>query len=358
MENSLMSQTVDPKQIEKKLTDIWRDLEKTGQMRACLFNLILYNPLSKRTDYIKQISQKVLEKFPCRIILINHDPEKESLESSVSVIPQDDKENSVVCDYIEINVGTKDLDRASFLILPHLLPDLPIYMLWGEEIDINNPLYSRLEDFCTRTIFDSECTNNLSEFIKNLLEIKCNIADLNWGRIESWKNLFVVNFQPCLYLEDLKKAEKITILYNSYQTEYFKQSKVQALYFHAWLADRLGWEFKSSSKEELTYLRKDGGEVTFSFIPEKNTSLKPATIISIKVESEEDKLFELVRSEKNENQVLFHASTKTICDIPNNFWLEKANEGQTLVKEIYYKGTSKHFLSMLKKLQNLPLEAL
>lgn len=353
-----MSQTVDPKQIEKKLTDIWRELEKTGQMRACLFNLILYSPLSKRTDYIKQISQKVLQKFPCRIILINHDPEKESLESSVSVIPQDEKPNSVVCDYIEINVGTKDLERASFLILPHLLPDLPIYMLWGEEIDRENPLYSRLEEFCTRTIFDSECTKNLSKFTKHLLDIKCNIADLNWGRIEAWKNLFVVNFQPCLYLEDLKKASKITIYYNSHQTESFKHCKIQALYFHAWLADRLNWEFKSSSKNDLTYQREDGAQVTFSFIPEESPSLKPATIISIKVEAEDDKLFELIRSENNEEQVLFHASTKTTCDVPNNFWLEKAHEGQSLVKEIYYKGTSRHFLSMLKKLQKLPGEVL
>lgn len=353
-----MSQIVDPKQIEKKLTDIWRDLKKVGQMRACLFNLILYNPLSKRTDYIKKISQKVLEKFPCRIILINYDPSKESLESSVSVIPQDSKENSVVCDYIEINSGEKDLERASFLILPHLLPDLPVYMLWGDEIELNNPLYSRLEEFCTRTIFDSECAKDLSMFTKSLVDIQSNIADLNWGRIESWKNLFVLSFQPCLYLEDLKKAEKISIYYNSYQNDYFKNNKIQALYFHAWLADRLGWEFKSSTKEGLIYQRNDGKEVIFSLIAKEDSSLKPATIISVKVDSEGEKLFEFLRSDTNENQVLFHVSTKTVCEVPNNFWLDKVHEGQSLVKEIYNKGTSKHYLSMLKTLQKLPTEVL
>lgn len=358
MENLVMTQIVEPKLIEQTLSQIWHELERKGQMRACLFNLILYNPLSNRTDYIKKISQKVIEKFPCRIILVNHDPEKESLESSVSVIPQDDKENSVVCDYIEINVGTKELERTSFLLLPHLLPDLPIYLLWADTIDLENPLYKRLEEFCTRTIFDSECSKDLSSFISTALDLDRDIADLNWGRIEPWKNLFITNFQPKLYLEQLKKASKISIRYNAHQSCFFSKCTIQALYFHAWLSDRLKWEFKSASGTELTYQRPDGKKIVFSLEQEDNKVLKPATIISIKVESEDEKVFEFLRSDKNENQILFHVSSKTTCEIPNNFWLEKVHEGQSLVKEIYHKGTSKHYLSMLQKLKHLPPELL
>lgn len=353
-----MTHVVEPKLIGKTLTDIWHELARKGQMRACLFNLILYNPLSDRTEYIKKISQKVLEKFPCRIILINHDSSKQDLESTVSVIPQDEKENSVVCDFIELKVGTKELTRASFLLLPHLLPDLPVYLLWADQIDLENPLYKRLEEFCTRTIFDSECSKDLSFFLNIVESLDTNIADLNWGRIESWKNLFVMNFQPNLYLENLKKANKITLHYNGFQSSFFSKSKIQALYFHAWVADRLGWEFKQLENEDLVYQKPDGSLVTFSFVKQENSNLKPATIISIKVESTDDMVFEFIRSEKNENQIHFHVTSKITCQVPTYFWLEKVHEGQSLVKEIYHKGTSKHYISMIKKLKTLPAEVL
>ena len=68
---------VAPNQVEQKLSSIWDELKRTGQLRACLFNLILYTPLCKRSEYIKNISQTVLKKFPCRIILISVDPDKE-----------------------------------------------------------------------------------------------------------------------------------------------------------------------------------------------------------------------------------------------------------------------------------------
>jgi len=348
-----MSATVTPDKIEKKLSDIWDELKMTGQMRACLFNLVLFNPLSKRTEYIKKMSQKVLEKFPCRIILVNHDPDRKELETKVSVIPQDDTEGSVVCDFIEITTGTKDLEKSSFLLLPHLLPDLPIYILWADELDLNNPIYQRIKDQNIRTVFDSECTKDLCSFAKSILYIGCDVADLNWDRLESWRNLFVLNFQPKLYLNDLKKAENIKIEYNCCKTDFFSNTRIQALYFQLWLADRFNWEFVSGSKEKMTFKKEDGSSIDFCLRSSEIKDHKPATIISIQIESGE-KTFEFVRSEDNFDQVIFKVTTKTTCDIPTNFFIEKSHEGQSLVKEIYYKGTSKHFISMLNKLIKLP----
>lgn len=353
-----MSTTVNPSKIETKLDEIWSDLQRTGQTRACLFNLILFSPLGKRTDYIRAISQKVLEKFPCRILFISEDRENDGIKTAVSVIPQDQSEHAVVCDFIDICIGTQSLERAGSLVLPHILPDLPIYLLWADQIDLENPLYKRIKDYNTRTIFDSESSQDFQFFAKTLLDLKTDVADLNWGRVEPWKNLFVLNFHPNLYLQDLKNSDKITIQYNGYQTDCFSQAKIQALYFHAWLADRLNWQFVESDKSTLTYKKEDGKKVVFFLENLSNKELKPATIISIKVSSSEEKLFEYVRSSENPNQIIFHATSKTACELPTNFWIENPHEGQSLVKEIYHKGTSKHFLSMLKKLVQLPKESL
>ena len=74
-----IQQIVAPELIESELIKIWEALAKENKMRASLFNLIVFNRLSPRTDYIRSIVQKVDEKFPCRTLFVSEDPEaKES----------------------------------------------------------------------------------------------------------------------------------------------------------------------------------------------------------------------------------------------------------------------------------------
>ena len=68
-------QIVDPSQIEPELLKIWEKLAAQNTMRASLFNLIVFNRLSTRTDYVRSIVQKVVDKFPCRTLFISSDPD-------------------------------------------------------------------------------------------------------------------------------------------------------------------------------------------------------------------------------------------------------------------------------------------
>ena len=117
-----MAQIVHPGKIESELERIWDSFQGTNKMRACLFNLIIYAKKSQRIDYLTQIAQKVIEKFPSRIIFITFDDKasNQELKTAVSVMTADEGENEIACDLIEIAVCKTHYPRVPFVILPHL----------------------------------------------------------------------------------------------------------------------------------------------------------------------------------------------------------------------------------------------
>src|SRR3990167_10302416 len=100
-----VQQIVEPAMIEAQLMKIWEELSKE-KTRACLFNLIVVNRLSERTDYIRNIVQKVSEKYPCRVLFITLDPTSTTsyLKTAVSVVGS----GTIACDYIDIGVAGPD----------------------------------------------------------------------------------------------------------------------------------------------------------------------------------------------------------------------------------------------------------
>ncbi|HAB99095.1 MAG TPA: hypothetical protein DCE71_04665 [Parachlamydiales bacterium] len=109
-----IQQIVSPDQIEKQLQSIWEALVKENKMRASLFNLIVYTHLSARTDYFRSIVQKVIEKFPCRILFISFDPDTSQsyLKTAVSVVTPSQGETTIACDNIDIGVAGSEIEKV------------------------------------------------------------------------------------------------------------------------------------------------------------------------------------------------------------------------------------------------------
>jgi glucose-6-phosphate dehydrogenase assembly protein OpcA len=247
-------QIVTPDQIEPKLKEIWDSLAKENKTRACLFNLIVFNRYSPRTDYVRSIVQKVIDKFPCRVLFISEDPkaDKAYLKTAVSVVVAEGPESSVACDYIDIGVAGDDLKKAPFLLLPHLIPDLPVTLLWTEDPSVDHSLFEPLRQLANRIIFDSESANSLLDFSKMVLSLNekgYDVADLNWARTEGWRDLIGSLFNTPERLEGLQDLATLSIQYNARSTEFFCHLKIQAMYLLSWLFQRLHWNFKCASKD-------------------------------------------------------------------------------------------------------------
>lgn len=349
-------QIIEPSQIESGLITLWDKLKKENKTRASLFNLIVFNRASPRTDYARSIVQKVVEQFPCRTLFIAYDPHVKIpyLKTAISVVSPQGEKSEIACDQIDIGIGGPDLKRVPFLILPHLIPDLPTYLLWTETLHPGyHSLFESLSKLATRVIFDSESEDNLLSFAQALLHLRkttgIDIADLNWARTEEWRDLTASLFDHPGRLEDLKKVSSIQLIYNAQETEFFSHLQVQSLYFVSWLAARLNWKWEKTEKNLRFYF----DHLKVEIASEHWKQLGPGTLIGTTFETSDQHVYSAKRLPDEYYHVRVDISTPERCELPYQFVLAKTAAGHSLVKEICTKGTSSHYMETLEKLITL-----
>lgn len=364
---TLSSHFVSPSDIQNELNRIWESFETTSVARACLFNLIFYTQKNHRTHYIETIAQKVVEKFPSRVIFVamNKEAQEDYLKTAVSVMPSSKGEFDVACDYIHIETGGTFHERIPFVVLPHILPDLPVYLIWAEDPGKDNPLCTQLEQFADRLIFDSESTDNLPRFARSALEhhekSHSDVADLNWARIESWRDMLSMTFYSEDKLKQIENSKKITINYNSQETPFFCHTRIQATYLQAWLACQLGWQFQSLRTEKnsllLTYQGRFG-PIEIALCAVQKTKLPPGLILSVDILTTGKETFSFNLHLEQLHQIVYQHSTPNQCNLPSYYVFTKAESGHSLVKEICHRGTSEHYLKVLNLLKQMDTHGL
>lgn len=344
-----IQQIVDPENVESELIRIWERLAKE-KMRACLFNLIVFNRISPRTDYFRDVVQKLSEKYPCRVLFISSDPDSHQpyLKTAVSVVGN----GNIACDYIDIGVAGPDVQRVPFLLWPHIIPDLPVTLLWTEDPSKPHPLFEPLLKLASRVIFDSESSDSLLAFSQKVLDLRkktgIDTADLNWARTEGWRDLIA-----SLFHSGEIPIRNIEITYNARETEFFCHLKVQSLYLLAWLASRLDWKFKNASKNlDFTFERQTGKIQSAPW-----DKLGPGTVIAVDIATETKK-YACARIPTQYHRVAIQISSEEQCELPYQYVLGRTATGQSLIKEIVTKGTSSHYLEMLESLSQLDRDQL
>ena len=359
-----MLETISPAKIEWELERIWESLQGTNKMRACLFNLIIYAQKGQRSAYLNEIAQKVIQKFPSRIIFITHDDkyQEEILRTAVSVMTADTGENEIACDLIEVDVCSQHQERVPFVILPHILPDLPVYLVHADDPTQDNPIAQELENLAHRIIFDSEAACDLPAFAEAVLKhnqnCQADVADLNWARTEGWRQLFANVFKSQDELDRLRHATKIQIHYNSQITDYLCHTNIQSIYLQAWLAVQLGWNLNAITKEtshDTFSYHTNHGLVQVTLHPLETAEISPGRILSVEIETSHSYHYSFKRNMQCPNHIIIEKSSTQFCCLPTHYVLDKDVSGQSLVKEICHKGTSKHYtqmLTLLSKIQN------
>jgi glucose-6-phosphate dehydrogenase assembly protein OpcA len=356
------AQLVSPAEIQSALNRIWESLETKNVARACLFNLIFYTQKNHRTPYIQKIAQKVVEKFPSRVIFVSVDKvsSQDFLKTEVSILSSSKGEFDVACDYIQLEAAGAQIERIPFIVLPHILSDLPVYLVWAEDPSKDDPLCYQLEQFATRLIFDSEATENLPRFAASVLaqqaKSHCDIADLNWARIESWRDMLSMAFYSEDKLAQVQHAKNITITYNAQGTSFFCHTKIQSIYLQAWLACQLGWQFKTVRTEKNNLIFTYQGQsnpIEIVLTCAQDTKLPPGLILSVDIVTTEEENFSFHRHLEILHQITYQHSTCKQCDLPSHYIFTKAESGHSLVKEICHRGTSEHYLKVLNLVKTM-----
>ncbi|MES2199714.1 MAG: glucose-6-phosphate dehydrogenase assembly protein OpcA [Chlamydiota bacterium] len=347
-------QIVPPAKIQSTLDALWDAKENKNKMRASLFNIIFFTEKSSREDYVRKIAYKLIEKFPARIFFISVDPDSaDDLKTAVSVLSTKQGDFDITCDLIEISASGKEEAKVPLLLLPHIVPDLPVFLVWAEDPTKNHSLCEQLKQFATRIIFDSESTEDLGVFSQSVLEMKrmfsCEIADLNWARLDTWRTLISSTFSDPEKLEKLKNATSIEITFNAQETPFFCHTKIQSIYLQAWIASRLKWIPTNTNSSLLSFsyqLHDKNIEVTLTEV--KNAKLPPGMILSLSIQTADGDHFLFERESKASHQIAFQHSSPSECALPTRLLVAKGESGQSLVNEICHKGTSQHYIDALK----------
>lgn len=355
--------SVKPSQIRHELEKLEETHKQNNQLRASLFNLIVYVQKNEKLPYFVELVDQIVQHFPCRVIFIEEDPKSTELylnaHIAAKMINAGDNPN-VVCDKIYLSTSKDNHEQIEHLILEHTLVDLPVYLLWGQDPTCTHPLFPSLKHMAKRLIFHSECSNNLQELsqklLTNVIKHDWEVADLNWMYLEEWREVLKAIFNNPQSLQDLQQTTEVNIQFCASSNKYFGHNHFQVHYLHGWLAAQLGWEFISYNdhevKKDIIYAHEK--EPIHVQVSEEQCGLKasPGTIMSIQIKTKNKKKFTFNNNAKDQ-VIHIEIVDEEKANKPYNTSLMKSKWQVYLSKEICYKETSKHYEKMLKILSTM-----
>lgn len=364
-----MTQTIDIQipNIEKELDRQWGLQKKDKDTKACLFTLIIYASDSKRINYLQELINTILDKFPCRIIFIQAEKHSESSYFRVNVSnvvsqPQKSASSSIRCDQIVIEVSHDQLFRVPFVVTPHIVSDLPVYLLWGQNPFEERDIFPYFQKYARRVIFDSECADNLKlfcgEMLTNLDTLKMDVMDINWALVSNWRDLLLEIFDTPEKLEQLYCSKSIVINYNDPKTPTSQHPEIRALYLQGWLASALDWKLQNIEFFDRSAVLSYFGRVhpvVIALSPQQISTLPPGAISSIEITTTTGYSYFISRKE-GFPQVVVHVSSKETCELPFTLSLPNVHKGLSFMREIFFGHLGEHYKETLKKISTLDLK--
>ncbi len=339
--------------IQAEISRLLKSQPNNDGAKACLFNLIVYTHEPRRTQYFKGLVKMIMSRFPCRVIFIQGDPSSKTNELKVQVSTEKSQdERGIVCEQIFIEASGQDINRVYFLLFPLFVPDLPIYLLWGQDPTTEYTILPHLQYFATRLIFDSETTEDLQQFSRDMLNrlnsSPIQIVDMNWARIGGWREVLAHIFDSPERFAQLTEATQIEIIYNNRPSEFFSHPETQAIYLQAWLASRLGWQFKHAEKEgHFQVLYYQSGQMTHQIrlIPKVDLEFESESLLGINIAGGD---YESHLNRIKSDQVQVHSSNQYQCAVPFVLLMPTLRSGRSFMQEIFYQKVSHQYISMLR----------
>lgn len=322
---------MDIKQI-RKINDL------QGSLKPCLFNLIVYTEKPHQTEYFKEVVRLITTQFSCRVLFIQGNPQ--SKEDRLNLEMEQDN-------HIFIEASGKEINRVYFLLLTLFVPDLPIYLLWGQDSTAGSIL-PHLRPFATRLIFDSESAQNLACFCDEILNLThsttMDVIDLNWARTMGWRDILAQIFDSPERFEQLQTAHEIKIDYQDAPNDHSFHPESRALYLQAWLASCLKGHLKKQEKKNGTLiLHYEMGErkQEIRLMPRLEEKFPPEEILSIEILGEKDYTCQIKRTALD--QVEVHAYNQFQCELPFTLFMPTLRSGRRFIQEVFYHKMSAHY---------------
>lgn len=326
------------------------------KIKGYLFNVIIYTHEKHRSEYFKHIVSTFIENYPCRVIFIQS-------ENTLESAPATELPNAA-CDKIQIQSSLSTLDQVPFKVLPLIIPDLPIYLVWGQNPVSDNVILPTLLKLATRFVYDSDCAKDLQEFSVKMLkksgELRIDFMDVGWAYISGWRDVIAQTFNSPEKLAYVNSCDEITINYNSFEDSLTLHPARQALYLQAWLAAQMEWSYQSITNEDGSVVIKYQTPNTITQVilkHQKRPKLSQGRIFEVAFHDRKENTTTLSLAEKQE-KVMIYFSTPQKCELPFSFPIPDMEKGMNAMNEIFYNRVSDHYKNMLHVLSQIPNQGL
>ncbi|OJU80026.1 MAG: hypothetical protein BGO10_00810 [Chlamydia sp. 32-24] len=324
--------------------------------KAQLFTLIIYTQNKYRAEYFHEILASVIKQFPCRVISLEHSSNDEEKVFKINSTQKfNDHQKKIEGEIISITFSKEFEERASFCITPYLIADLPIYVIWGKDPTIENPILNDVKKYCTKLIVDASCTPHLQNFSQKISEEVCqsnlNLVDMNWAQMTGWRDTFKQVFDTKEKITEIQKAKTIEISFWSKHSAASINCSIQAIYLQGWIAARLNYKFVSRKEEDgkifIQYKSKKN-DITFILASKSKTKNSQEGIFSINVTTNSHTLYEM---NVVDDKVKVVVTTNEKCDLPFFLSLPHYKKNSQFLNEIFFQRISPQYCQMLNMIK-------
>ncbi|MFN0149578.1 MAG: glucose-6-phosphate dehydrogenase assembly protein OpcA [bacterium] len=263
---------VDVSAIDRELSELWRsaaDAHASGELsavvRACLVNLIIWAPLERDAERLRELAARLSLLVPARVVHVR--AERGAAEGDVAsddsgirawisanchLAPEGGKE--ICSEEVTIAARGRAVDEMPSVVLTLLSPDVPTALL------VTGPLPARVEDepalakiaqTCDRLIVDSGRSSDAAYFerlagIARALPARGTLGDLAWRRLSPWRRAIADEFDGA-FAGRARDIENVIVEFveGTASADAFAEgsaaSGVPARLLLGWIASVLGW---------------------------------------------------------------------------------------------------------------------
>jgi Glucose-6-phosphate dehydrogenase subunit C-terminal domain/Glucose-6-phosphate dehydrogenase subunit N-terminal domain len=247
--------------VQDTLSALWRlaseQVQEEGDAalaRACLWNLVVFHSNPKRArgdsageqDRIETLLEEVTAAVPARVIHLEEwrdeaspAPGKE-VEAWVTTncLHTETGPHLLCCEQINL-AGYGDSGHAHFpaLVRAMLVPDIPVGLLWLDDVPRKGRMLGQLLQMSDRLIIDSQRTKDPASLlaVNDLQRVSPGkVADLGWQRLNPLRHLLADFFDPPGRAEQLGRLGRILI-------ETSAEGRPTGYLLLGWLLSRCGY---------------------------------------------------------------------------------------------------------------------
>lgn len=249
-------------EIEAGLSAMWRSAAEgpgaeSAVMRASALTLLIYVDGEEGAREISGLIPEVTRQNPCRAIVMLIDPQATpaGLIATVSAhchIPVGG-ETQVCSEQITLRARGETGPELASVVLPLTLGGLPIYLWWRAGRFAMPVYFDQILRVTQHLIVDSARFSTSRTDLADLaawLEKhsgRIRLSDLNWARATPWRELVAQCFDAPERRPFLDRIRSVRIEYERDSARLATQ-RAQGLLLVAWLATRLGWEFRRAER--------------------------------------------------------------------------------------------------------------